>query len=92
MWSVVLMLHFRRRMDVCTRVLGWKEFGALEDPKGDQGAADMQGDGQRVDTLREMSRTSSSRAFPTPLRNWEFKPPFQMKHSECANSPLKVLS
>lgn len=46
----------------------------------------------RVDTLKEMSRTSSSRAFPTPLRNWEFKPPFQMKHSECANSPLKVLS
>ena len=45
-WSVVLMLHFRRRMDVCTRVLGWKEFGALEDPKEDQGAAGMQGDGQ----------------------------------------------
>ena len=86
------MLRFRQRRDVRTWVSGWKELGALEGPKEDQGAAGMEGDGQRVDTLREMSRTRSYRAFPTLLRNWEFKPPFQMKHFECANSPLKILS
>ena len=61
-------------------------------PKGRPGCCRHGGGGQRVDTLREMSQTRSYRAFSTLLRNGEFKPPFQMKHFECSNGPLKILS
>ena len=44
----VLMLRFRQRRDVRTRVLGWKELGALEGPKEDQGAAGMEGEGREL--------------------------------------------
>lgn len=85
-------LPFSRRRDVHTQVLGWKELRALEDPKEDQGTAGTEGDGQRVEELREMGGARSYRAFPTILRNWKFKPLFQIKHHDHSNSPLKILS
>lgn len=69
---------------MCTKVLGWKELGALEDPKEDRGACRRGWEGR--------GRARSDGAFPALLRKWEFKPPFPVKHYEASNSPLKMLS
>ena len=42
----MLVLRFCQRRDARTQVLGWKELGALEGPKEDQGAAGVEGEGR----------------------------------------------